>query len=127
MECTPFRASLKSVQGLIEKDGCNGVEYEANLRGIGGASDVRVYLLPLRVSVCGEELMSYEFESLLVVETTSVLREATCDVHALDLLSEDIVLVQEEDHAHVLEPHRITDFIKEFERLVHAIHTLVLV
>ena len=88
-----IRVDLEPIHGLIEEDGSNGVENEAYLRGVGGASDVGIDLALVRVLVGAEELLSDEFQSPLVVESASVLREAAGDVNALHLLPEDIVLV----------------------------------
>ena len=60
-------------------------------------------------------------------EVTFVIREANCQWDGLQLLSEQIPLVQEQNHCCRDKEAGVADFSKETERLLHPVLALVLI
>ena len=56
-----------------------------------------------------------------------VVGESDGNVHLLDLILEQVLLVEEEHYGDGREPFGVADLVEELERLVHAVRLLVLI
>lgn len=65
---------------------------------------MRVDLFVVGVAIAVEELGADEVYALFVIETAGVFREADGDVDLFHLVAENVILVQEEDHADLCKP-----------------------
>lgn len=102
----------------------HGIEYHGDVLGICGTRIVWVNDF-LGVLVLLQELLLDELQGWLVRPASIVLREADRQVHFLDLLGEQVLLVQEEDHRCVDEPLGVAYFFEKLERLVHSVGCVV--
>jgi len=83
--------------------------------------------LLVRVSVLGLELLLHERARTLHVAAALVLGEVQLQRDGLDLLSEQVSLVEEEDHGRLAEPARVANLLEQVERLHDTVRVLVLV
>lgn len=65
------------------------------------------------------------------IKRTLVIHEPllllVANVHLFHLLLKQVLLVQEQDHAGVLEPPTVADLVEQVQRLVHAVLARLLV
>jgi len=103
----------------------DGGHNEADLGGVGGASEMRVDLLRL-VLVQADESVQDVVASQSVILTALVIREVVLHWAGWELLLETIDLVQEQNYRGLDEPSGIADRIEKRKSLLHTIDSLIL-
>ncbi|KPP72588.1 hypothetical protein Z043_108396, partial [Scleropages formosus] len=96
-----------------------GIKHKLDVAGVRGAGEVRVDLLGLLVAVEVLELALDVDCCLLVRVLALVLRKAERERDALDLLSQQVFFVEEEDERGVNEPVVVADGVKETQAFSH--------
>lgn len=103
----------------------DGGHHEADLGGVGGASEMGVDLLRL-VLVQADESVQDVVAGQSVILASLVIREVVLHWAGWQLLLETIDFVQEQNYRGLDEPSGITDGIEKRESLLHAVDSLVL-
>mmetsp|Transcript_19673 Transcript_19673/g.59581 ORF Transcript_19673/g.59581 Transcript_19673/m.59581 type:complete len:428 (+) Transcript_19673:298-1581(+) len=104
------------------------VEHGGDVAGVRGAGGV-VVDRAIRVLVQCEELAQEELDAQVVVaEATREVceRRRVLDILNPNLFCEEILLVEEEDHARLREVAVVADLVEELERLRHAVRVGIL-
>mmetsp|Transcript_27264 Transcript_27264/g.63791 ORF Transcript_27264/g.63791 Transcript_27264/m.63791 type:complete len:286 (+) Transcript_27264:642-1499(+) len=125
-------ASYARILKILAHDNVlGGVEHDLDVARIGRAGDVVVHH-PIGISIHVEELLEKVLHAgVVVVLLTKLGREVSesllvANVDRLDLLLEQILLVQEQNHTGIGEVSVVTDFLEQIHSLGHAIHRAVL-
>lgn len=96
------------------------VKHKLDVAGVSGASEVRVDFLGLLVAVEVLKLPLHVHSRLLVGVLALVVSKANRKRDTLDLLSQKILLVEEEDERGIGEPVVVADGIEQTQALCHT-------
>uniref|UniRef100_A0A3B3Y5A0 Uncharacterized protein n=1 Tax=Poecilia mexicana TaxID=48701 RepID=A0A3B3Y5A0_9TELE len=98
----------------------DGIEHKLDVAGVGGTGEVRIDLLGLLVAVEVLELPLHVDGRLFVGVLAFVVWEAHCQGNAFNLLSQQVLLVEEENERCVGEPVVVADGVEQTQALGHA-------
>lgn len=98
----------------------DGIEHELDVAGVSSAGEVRVDLLCLFVAIQVLKLALYVHGRFLIGVLALVVGKADGQGNALDLLSQQVLLVEKEDERGVGEPVVIADGVEQTQTLCHA-------
>ncbi|KAG5463361.1 MAG: hypothetical protein BJ554DRAFT_8207 [Olpidium bornovanus] len=110
---------------VVHDDVIDGGHDEFDLRGVGGAGEVRVDVFCFRPGLVHEAVEDVVAGGLERV-VAQVVGEQLGQRRDEELLFEHVDLVQEEDDRRVDEPARVADRVEEREGLLHPVDVLVL-
>lgn len=109
----------------VQNDALDGLEYNGDVVRVRGGGRVRINHA-IRVLVATYKLLFDELHASLEVGVGGVLAETDIERRGFDLLLEQIGFVEEENDVGLDEPLVVHNLFEQLERLVHAIHLVVL-
>jgi len=111
-------------EGFGDSDSFDVLKDAFDIVRVSGASRVEEDVAGL-VVVHLDEFVLDEFDSVVVVSASSVVREAKFEVVDEYLVLEEIDFVEEDDDRFVAEPSTVAEVVEELNRLVHSVHGFV--
>jgi len=114
------------LETLLDHDVLHRIKHSANVSSVGSARDMGVDSL-LPVAILGLELLLHVFGCSLEIITTGVVWEILNQRYSCDLVSEQVTLVEEQNHGCVTEPSTVANLIEQLESLNHSVSLVILV